>query len=335
MSPGMFTVDEETGMTWFQPASLEPLWKFEMVGVLLSLAIYNGITLPVTFPVALYDYVLSGEYNSEDMDAVDFIVDGWPTLARSFREFLDYPGEVADVFMRDYTFSFSVFEQNIDVDMLAFRDRTWPDPASASERSWPSAEMPPRQGLHDASWRRPGDVRTNPPTVTNEDREQYVCDYVEWLTHRSVERQLEAFTSGFHTCLHRTSLSFFTPFTLRSLVEGSPTISIPLLRTQAVCYEIPYHATHPTIQDFWAVVEEYDDHEKRKLLEFVTANERIPITGYDSVKFEIIRTGGDTESLPTSSTCFGKLYLPEYKDREKLRKKLRIAIQNSEGFGLV
>ncbi|KAK7179947.1 HECT-domain-containing protein [Paraphaeosphaeria sporulosa] len=332
---GMFTVDAENGMTWFQPASLEPLWKFEMVGVLLSLAIYNGITLPVTFPVALYDYVLSEEHNSEDMMAVDFIADGWPTLAKSFREFLACPGEVADVFMRDYTFSFSVFGQNIDVDMQAFRNRTWPDSTCSLESSSPSADMPPCRSLHDASWRRPRDVRTNPPTVTNEDREQYVCDYVEWLTYRSVERQLEAFTRGFHTCLHRTSLSFFTPSMLRSLVEGSPTISIPLLRTQAVRYEAPYHATHPTIQDFWAVVEGYDDEERNALLEFVTANERIPITGYDSVKFEISRSGGDTESLPTSSTCFGKLYLPEYKDREKLGKKLGIAIRNSKGFGIV
>ncbi|KAL5418340.1 hypothetical protein PMIN03_001062 [Paraphaeosphaeria minitans] len=332
---GMFTVDADNGMTWFQPASLEPLWKFEMVGVLLSLAIYNGITLPLTFPIALYDYVLSEEHNSEDMTAVDFIADGWPTLAKSFREFLAYPGEVADVFMRDYTFSFSVFGQNIDVDMQAFRDCTWPDSTSGSESSSPSADMPPCRSLHDASWRRPKDVRTNPPTVTNEDREQYVCDYVEWLTYRSVERQLEAFARGFHACLHRTSLSFFTPSTLRSLVEGSPTISISLLRTQAVRYATPYHATHPTIQDFWAVVEGYDNEEKRKLLEFVTANERIPITGYDSVKFEISRSGGDTENLPTSSTCFGTLYLPEYKGIGKLKKKLGIAIRNSEGFGIV
>ena len=322
-------------MTWFQPASLEPLWKFEMIGVLLSLAIYNGITLPVTFPLALYDYILCEEHNSEGMSAVDYIADGWPTLARSFRGFLAYPGEVEDVFMRDYTFSFSAFGQNIDVDMQAFRDRTWPDFSSGFDSQSRSSGIPLCPSLNDASWRRPMDVQTEPSTVTSKNRDRYVDDYVEWLTYKSVERQLVAFTRGFHTCLHRTSLSFFTPSTLRSLVEGSPTISISLLRTQAVRYEPPYHATHPTIQDFWAVVEEYDDEEKKGLLEFVTANERIPITGYNSVKFEIIRIGGDTESLPTSSTCFGKLWLPEYKGREKLRKKLGIAIRNSEGFGIV
>jgi hypothetical protein len=331
----MFTVDAQNGMTWFQPASLEPLWKFEMIGVLLSLAVYNGLTLPVTFPVALYDYLLSEEHNSEDMIAVDFIADGWPTLAKSFREFLAYPGEVADVFVRDYTFSFSAFGQNIDVDMQAFRDRTWPDSTSSLENSSPSLDMSLCPSLRDASWQQPRDVHTEPQTVTNQDREQYVRDYVEWLTYRSVQRQLEAFTRGFHTCLRRTSLSFFTPCTLRSLVEGSPTISMSLLRTQAVRYEPPYHASHPTIQNFWAVVESYGDEEKKRLLEFVTANERIPITGYGSVKFEIIRIGGDTESLPTSSTCFGKLWLPEYRGREKLRKKLGIAIRNSEGFGIV
>ncbi|KAL1594390.1 hypothetical protein SLS60_010150 [Paraconiothyrium brasiliense] len=327
----MFT----TGMTWFQPASFEPLWKFEMIGVLISLAIYNGITLPVTFPLALYDYLLSEEHNSEDKSAVDYIADGWPTLARSFREFLAYSGDVANVFVRDYTFSFSAFGQNIDVDMHAFRNRMWPDCNSEPDSRSPSPNLPLAPSLYDASWRRPKDVQTDPLTVTNEDRDQYVDDYVEWLTYRSVERQLKAFTRGFHTCLNRTSLSFFTPSTLRSLVEGSPHISISLLRTQAVRYELPYHAAHPTIQDFWAVVEDYDEEEKKRLLEFVTANERIPITGYDGVKFEIVRIGSDTESVPTSSTCFGKLWLPEYKSREKMRKKLAIAIRNSEGFGIV
>ena len=37
--------------------------------------------------------------------------------------------------------------------------------------------------------------------------------------------------------------------------------------------------------------------------------------------------------LPTSSTCFGKLLLPEYADREKLERKVRLALQNSKGFG--
>ncbi len=48
----------------------------------------------------------------------------------------------------------------------------------------------------------------------------------------------------------------------------------------------------------------------------------------------IQRSGPDTESLPTAHTCFNYLLLPEYKDADKLRRKLMTAINNAEGFGL-
>jgi hypothetical protein len=51
--------------------------------------------------------------------------------------------------------------------------------------------------------------------------------------------------------------------------------------------------------------------------------------------FNIVRFGEDSEQLPTSSTCFGKLYLPEYKVKEKMKRKLELAIQNAKGFGVV
>ena len=39
--------------------------------------------------------------------------------------------------------------------------------------------------------------------------------------------------------------------------------------------------------------------------------------------------------LPTSHTCFNHLLLPEYSSRDKLEAKLRAAILQSEGFGLL
>ena len=38
--------------------------------------------------------------------------------------------------------------------------------------------------------------------------------------------------------------------------------------------------------------------------------------------------------LPMAHTCFNQLCLPPYKNRKILSKKLTIAIENSEGFGI-
>ncbi|PSN73624.1 hypothetical protein BS50DRAFT_482755 [Corynespora cassiicola Philippines] len=298
---GMFTIDPQTRMTWFQPASLEPEWKFEMLGVLFSLALYNGITLPVTFPLAFYHALLpispSYDYST---NSTDYIRDGWPTLAKSFDELLAWADDdVADIFMRDYTFSFSAFGQNMD----------WRHPA---------APTPP-----------------DPPLVSNANRRQFVKDYIHWLTVRSIAPQLTAFRKGFAACLSPQSLSLFSPPSLRALAEGLQYIDAHALRA-AARYEDGYHAEHRTIRAFWQVVEGWDQKDRRRLLEFVTASERVPVTGLESMNFVIGRAGGDTELLPTSSTCFGKLMLPEYEGGvERVAEKLGVAVRCGRGFGVV
>ncbi|KAF2020863.1 HECT-domain-containing protein [Aaosphaeria arxii CBS 175.79] len=351
---GMFEIDPQTRMTWFQPASLEPDWKFEMLGLLFSLALYNGVTLPVTFPIALYHSILTPNYPSLGLDAsesIDFIQDGWPILAKSLRELLSWKdGDVADIFLRSYTFSFEACGQKVNVDMNAFDgdlggpSHLWPadllntvdKPISTSHGPiWPShVTRPP---ISSPAWERPftqSESATDETLVTNANREHFVKDYISWLTYKSVAPQLLAFRKGFNRCLHSRSLHLFDPPALQNLLEGRLDIDVDALQS-ATRYEEGYSINHPTIQDFWTIVESYDMDDRRKLLEFVTASERVPVTGFETMNFHIVRNGSDTDMLPTSSTCFGKLMLPEYADRDKLKRKLDLAIQNSKGFGVL
>jgi len=110
---GAFTTDPTTQMSWFQPDSLEPLYKFELLGLLTSLAVYNGLTLPFTFPRALYLKLLN-----LPVSKLADIEDGWPELAKGLRILRDWPEEnVEDVFMRPFVFSVNVFGTTVDVDM--------------------------------------------------------------------------------------------------------------------------------------------------------------------------------------------------------------------------
>ena len=84
---------------------------------------------------------------------------------------------------------------------------------------------------------------------------------------------------------------------------------------------------------FWRIVTALDRDRQKALLEFVTASDRIPVVGMQGITFCIVRNGPDSELLPTSMTCFGKLLLPEYGSEEKLRAKLEKALENSKGFG--
>ena len=80
---------------------------------------------------------------------------------------------------------------------------------------------------------------------------------------------------------------------------------------------------------------DFNEEEKKKFLSFVTGCDRAPIDGLGSLTITISNGGSGTNQLPSAHTCFNNLILPNYKNKELLRKKLHIAINYSEGFGLI
>ena len=318
---GLFTTDESTRMTWFRPGGVEPEWKFEMVGLILSLAVYNGLTLPVSFPEALYRKLLG-----EPVTDIHHIADGWPELARNLTQLLEWDetyGTVEDVIARTYEFSVEAFGVHVSREMIPAAASTLRNNKEPRWPSWHSSMAPPTTG-------NPADA----PMVTGENRYAYVNDYIQYLTDISVAPQYKAFERGFRTVLHPKSLSLLTPPLLRNLVEGDQTIDMSELRRHA--RYVGWDATHRTVRDFWSIVKSYDETMKRKLLEFVTASDRVPIGGIKSLQFVIQKNGtqdDDKGHLPTAYTCYGTLLLPEYRDREVLRERLSMALENAQGFG--
>lgn len=66
---GMFEYDEETRFTWFNRACLEGDSMFEYVGILLGLALYNGVMVGISFPCCFYKKLLSEEIHLDDFKA--------------------------------------------------------------------------------------------------------------------------------------------------------------------------------------------------------------------------------------------------------------------------
>lgn len=378
LSTGLFTTDSRTCMSWFQPCSLEPLYKFELLGLLTSLAVYNGLTLPITFPKALYRKLLGLAVTD-----LEHVRDGWPDLARGLSDLLTWNnGDVEDIFMRSYEFVIDGPGSTLNVDMQRIgRDDRWPTIGNAMGQSkaknaaikqdqssgdaWEkdnsslahsnksmneNTTTESQHQVHDRLYSGPNVFEAS--LVNNSNREQYVKDYIFWLTDKSIRPQYEAFARGFYTCLDRKALSIFTPEALQSVVEGIQEIEIDGLERTAR-YDDGYSASHRTVKDFWHVVRQYSPERKRQLLEFVTASDRVPVNGINTILFVIQRNGTDDnvstifispipregvtnmqQRVPTSLTCFGRLLLPEYSSRKKLKEKLKVAIENSRGFGV-
>jgi hypothetical protein len=308
---GAFTIDDRTRMAWFAPGSLVENWKFELMGLLVSLAVFNGLTLPVTFPRALYRKLLG--WPVKDLSHIE---DGWPSLSSGLQSLLDWNeenGSVEDIFSRTYEFSVSTHGSHVTRHMIS------------GESSWPQMG----EGNHATD-----EPEEEAPLVTAENRRAYVKDYVRYLTDVSIRPQFAAFERGFRACLVPKSLTLLNPSLLQSLVEGEQEIDIAELRRYT--RYVGWDASHRTVKDFWSIVKRYDDNMKRRLLEFVTASDRLPVGGMQNLQFVVQKNGeeeGEGGHLPTAYTCYGTLLLPEYRDKEVLKKWLTMALENAQGFG--
>ena len=63
------------------------------------------------------------------------------------------------------------------------------------------------------------------------------------------------------------------------------------------------------------------------MIELLLTDGSLPIT--------ISNGGSDLNQLPQAHTCFNNLILPDYKNKEKMKKALLTSINYSEGFGLI
>ena len=68
---GMFTYNEKTRLFWFNLNSFESKFKYELIGTILGLSLFNGVILDVKFPMAIYKKLLGIQPVLNDMKECD------------------------------------------------------------------------------------------------------------------------------------------------------------------------------------------------------------------------------------------------------------------------
>ncbi|OQR93549.1 HECT E3 ubiquitin ligase [Thraustotheca clavata] len=286
---GMFIADDETRTLWFNCDSYESTTEFELIGILLGLAIYNGVILELHFPSLVYKKLMGLSLTLDDLEEAQ------PALGKGLRQLLEFEGDVEAVFARSFELSYEVFGEIKTIELV------------------PEGKVIP---------------------VTSANRGEYVAKYVEYVTTTSVAEQYGAFHRGFHFVCGGDALKLFRSEELELLICGSPELDFEALQ-EAARYDDGFTEDSPCVQFFWNVVHAFSLEEKKQLLKFCTGSDRAPIRGLSSMVFVISRNGSDSDRLPTAHTCFNHLLLPDYSSQEKMQERLKLAISQSEGFGLL
>ena len=130
-------------------------------------------------------------------------------------------------------------------------------------------------------------------------------------------------------------LSIFCAPELQILISGNNMISLKDLKNYTQYRG--YSAFDRNISRLWSVLEELNAVDSGLFLKFVTSCERPPSLGFSSLQpqftVQIIESNDDSR-LPTASTCFNTLKLPQYSSQAVLKRQLLISIRSNAGFDL-
>jgi hypothetical protein len=145
-------------------------------------------------------------------------------------------------------------------------------------------------------------------------------------------------------------VSFLKMFTVTEVNEllGGGAEGIDVEDMQRNClYKGGYSKNSSTVRMFWRVVGGMTADERRELLKFITGSRRTPLGGFAHLEPPLViykvdcdaslfacLGGHDVERLPTASTCFSMLKLPNYRRLSTLKSKLLYAITSKAGFDL-
>ncbi|XP_065916670.1 E3 ubiquitin-protein ligase HACE1-like isoform X2 [Dysidea avara] len=284
----------------FQPNSnsdINPdhLSYFNFSGRMMALAIYHQHLLSVYFTRSFYKHILGIPVSYRDVESID------PEFAKNLQWTLDH--EIDDLDL-DLTFA-------VETDVFGA-----------------ATEMELLEGGKSI-------------TVSDNNKFQYVQLVAEMKLTAAIQAQIQHFLEGFYGIIPHSLIALFNEYELELLMSGLPEIDPDDWEANAEYSggDGGYTEDHPVIKWFWELVHEYSQKDRALLLQFVTGSSRVPMGGFTNLvgasgqqKFTITREQ-NPDRLPTASTCFNLLKLPEYRSKQMIADRLSVAIHcGSQGF---
>ena len=286
---GMFNYNKQTRLYWFNHYSFEPKLKYELIGTIFGLAIYNNTILDVKLPLAVYKKLLGIKPSLKDLKECD------KELYNNLNYLLDQgSAKLEEELDMDFTVLDDKFGEKIIIPLKPDGDKIM---------------------------------------INNINKEEYVKLFIDWYFNKSIEDFFKSFEKGFYKVFHKSLIKILSPEELELIICGTQYLDFYELKR--VCKYDDYNPNSESIKYLWEILLDFNVEEKKKFLSFVTGCDRAPIDGLGSLVITVSNGGTDLNQLPTAHTCFNNLILPDYKDKEKMKKALLTAINYSEGFGLI
>ncbi|KAJ5074748.1 e3 ubiquitin-protein ligase trip12 [Anaeramoeba ignava] len=272
---------------------------FEFMGKFVAKALSDERMIDLPFSEPFYRFFLKNKLTFTDLEILE------PELARSLKEL----SQIAKQYRRTKDKSIKYRDSSIEDLYLSF--------VMPSD----NIELKPNGKNID---------------VTLENLHEYIDLIINIRLHAGIQRQIDAFRSGFNEILPWNSLKIFNYEEFDFLVNGCSEIwTKELLKNNIKC-EHGYSSESQVVEFFVEFLLELSPNDQRKFLQFITGSSRLPVGGIAKLSptltiVERIVTPFDPDSfLPTVMTCANYLKIPRYSSKSILAEKFTIAINEGQ-----
>ena len=143
-------------------------------------------------------------------------------------------------------------------------------------------------------------------------------------------KQIHSIKKGLSKMIPSSLLHFFTWEEVEKLVCGKKTVDIELLKKNTVIAPELQKKDY-LVKWLWEIVNEFSEENKINFVKFCYAQERLPPTQEEYTKRQIqftikFNSHSKKDLLPRADTCFFFLILPDYTNKDIMKKMISIAI---------
>ncbi|KAF3676788.1 E3 ubiquitin-protein ligase UPL5 [Capsicum annuum] len=265
---------------------------FRFYGRMIALALMHGVQIEVVF-----DRVFFLQLSGKGVSLQD-IRDSDPILYNSYKQILDMDPEMVDQDVLGLTFV-------TELEVLGSRKEI---------------ELCPNG---------------KDTVVDSKNREVYVSLLIKHRFVTSIAEQVEYFAKGFEDLIAPSrAQSFFRCLYLDDLdlmLGGRSDVSIEDWKAHTDYHG--YNKSDSQISWFWEIVERMSVEERKVLLFFWTSVKSLPLDGFGGLdsRLDIYKNSQSWDHLPSSQTCFYRMYFPPYQSLDVMQDRLRIITQEHVG----
>ena len=183
--------------------------------------------------------------------------------------------------------------------------------------------------------------------LNNDNKNLFIEKVIYYETLYKYEEQIERIRKGFCDLLGNKICKIFKPEDFIFMISGQNEIDLEDWKKNTI-YKGYYNENHQTIKLFWEILSELSKDELFNFYHFCTSSIHVPIDGFNSLKgvnnkiqkftiepklsLILNEDNNNDFKLIEVKTCFNRILLPEYSNKNEMKKAFDIILGNDTSF---